>query len=104
MFKRANQVQRMVNRMNDLIGIRNDLMLKMLKLNQEIGYIYADTTTLLKPYNKKYPDVEDIIKQEDFEQVVMPYVKYSMIMPETDCSSNPLNESESSKNNSCSLK
>ena len=90
MFKRANQVQRMVNRMNDLIGIRNDMMLKMLKLNQEIGYIYADTTTLLKPYNEKYPDVEDVIKQEDFETVVQPYIKYSMIMPE-----NPMNESES---------
>lgn len=103
MFKRANQVQRMINRMNDLIGVRNDLMLKMIKLNHEIGYIYADTTTLLKPYNKNYPDEEDIIKQEDFETVVRPYIKYSMIMPETDCS-NPLNESESSKNNNCDLK
>lgn len=101
MFKRANQVQRMVNRMNDLIGVRNDLMLKMLKLNQEIGYIYADTTTLLKPYNNKYPDVEDVIKEEDFETVVRPYIKYSMIMPE---SNNPLNESESERNNNCSLK
>jgi hypothetical protein len=93
MFKRANQVQRMINRMNELVGVRNDMMLKMLKLNQEIGYIYADTTTLLKPYNEKYPDVEDVIKQEDFETIVMPYVKYSMIMPEPE--SNPLNESES---------
>ena len=84
----------MVNRMNELIGVRNDLMLKMLKLNQEIGYIYADTTSLLKPYNEKYPDVEDVIKQENFETIVRPYIKYSMIMPETDCS-NPMNESES---------
>ena len=83
----------MVNRMNELIGVRNDLMLKMLKLNQEIGYIYADTTSLLKPYNEKYPDVEDVIKQENFETIVRPYIKYSMIMPETD--SNPMNESES---------
>ena len=79
--------------MNELIGIRNDLMLKMLKLNQEIGYIYADTTSLLKPYNEKYPDVEDVIKQENFETIVRPYIKYSMIIPETD--SNPMNESES---------
>ena len=99
MFKRANQVQRMVNRMNELIGIRNDLMLKMLKLNQEIGYIYADTTSLLKPYNEKYPDVEDVIKQENFETIVRPYIKYSMIMPE-----NPMNESESPRNNKCELK
>ena len=83
----------MVNRMNELIGVRNDLMLKMLKLNQEIGYIYADTTSLLKPYNEKYPDVEDVIKQENFETIVRPYIKYSMIIPETD--SNPMNESES---------
>ena len=81
--------------MNELVSIRNDMMLKMLKLNQEIGYIYADTTTLLKPYNEKYPDVEDVIKQEDFETVVRPYIKYSMIMPENDCSTNPMNESES---------
>jgi hypothetical protein len=81
--------------MNDLIAVRNDMMVKMLKLNQEIGYIYADTTTLLKPYNEKYPDVEDVIKQEDFETIVMPYVKYSMIMPESNCSTNPMNESES---------
>ena len=79
--------------MNELIGVRNDLMLKMLKLNQEIGYIYADTTSLLKPYNEKYPDVEDVIKQENFETIVRPYIKYSMIIPETD--SNPMNESES---------
>lgn len=85
----------MINRMNDLIAVRNDMMVKMLKLNQEIGYIYADTTTLLKPYNEKYPDVEDVIKQEDFETIVMPYVKYSMIMPESNCSTNPMNESES---------
>ena len=46
---------------------QQELQIKMLKLNQEIGYIYADTTTLLKPYNEKYPDVEDVIKTEDFE-------------------------------------
>jgi len=87
--------------MNELIDVRNDLMLKMLKLNQEIGYIYADTTTLLKPYNEKYPDVEDIITKENFETVVRPYIKYSMIMPE---SNDPLNESESARNNKCNLK
>lgn len=102
MFKRANQIQRMVNRMNDLISVRNDLMLKMLKLNQEIGYIYADTTTtLLKPYNEKYPDIEDVIKEEDFETVVRPYVKYSITMSGP---TDPLNESESARNNNCSLK
>ena len=91
--------------MNELIGVRNDMMLKMLKLNQEIGYIYADTTTLLKPYNEKYPDVEDVIKTEDFETAVRPYIKYSMIMPESDCSTNPLIESASSRrNDNCQLK
>jgi len=97
MFKRANQVQRLMKKIDSLIDERNSLMLRMLKINNEIGIMYNDINSPLKGYNQNYASDDDCISHADFETVVRPYVKHTMIMPE----SNPLDESEKT---SCHLK
>jgi hypothetical protein len=102
MFQRANQVQRLTIKLNSLIDDRNVLMVKLLNLNKEISSIHNDITSPLKGYNLNYPSADDCISHADFETVVRPYVKFTWSMGEHD--SNPLNESESVRNNNCSLK
>ena len=77
-------------------------MVRILNINKEISYLYNDTQSPLKGYNQNYPSADDCISHADFETIVRPYVKITLKPPSA--SEDPLNESESSRNNSCGLK
>jgi len=77
-------------------------MVKILNINKEISYLHNDTTSPLKGYNQNYPSHDDCISHDDFETIVRPYVKITLMPPSA--SEDPMNESISARNNSCGLK